>query len=1044
MSNITRSREIFVQKAVVCIRELQAETPGSTNALSPVITDVDVTDCFSSIASDTAPLLRGTSNSEQRGFQVNRHKLPTPRSCQLFEKAGLSASQTVTEMLLDARHPLTVSRTSTEKERLEVDIVTGSFFGRTGRVSWALKDCADTATAGHDKELKAATSGYLEYPTLKCRPYYLPREITSVILMVVYIPPHAGVKITLDKIFPITNSLETKHPEASFIMAGDFKPFSTLSVFSRLVPENSSPLGKFSPLTQSARRSSPLPGMLSCHEWWAVLMGCAMLEYHITTSVHAGRKQAGNQPPSHPHVRQKLLWNQLFVLEEYLGTEPLHIGKLQLHSDSNYGNGSLRYNLTGDGAGSLFTIDEDKGDIYLIKRLDREVKPFYILQAQVVDRATNQHVEPESEFMIKVQDINDNEPQFLDGPYVATVPEMSPDGTFVTQVTATDADDPSYGSHARILYHILQGQPYFLVEPTTGIIRVALPNMDREAKEHHMVIIEAKDMAGLKGGLSATTTVTITLSDVNDNRPKFQHKLYHFSVPESSSIDTTVGRIMATDVDIGPNAEMNYTVEAGDGSDSFGMFTDRETQEGVIMLKKRLDYEHKRRLSIRVEAINKYIDRRLLHLGPFKDVTNVKINVLDVDEPPLFTSPEYVFKIRENGEAGAFVGKVTARDPDAVDNSIRYFIDRHTEVDRIFNIDAKNGTITTSRSLDREAVPWYNLTVSASEASDPKKVTSIQVHIRVLDDNDHAPVFPIPYETFVCENAKHGQLVQTISAVDQDEPLEGHRFHFALASDAVGNLNFTVRDNQDNTAAILTQRAGFSRGEQATHFLPILIMDNGTPSLSSTCTLTIRVCRCNSNGIGQLCNADAFFLPAGLSTGALIAILVCILMILALVLLLLALRRHRKDPHFANEGDDVRENMVRFNDEGGGEEDTHAFSMATLRNSRVGRRPKARKDVKSEIPSLYRQSLQTMPDAAVFREFVKERLHEADTDPSAPPFDSLQTYAYEGTGSVAGSLSSSSSLASSSDECYDYLSDWGPRFRKLADLYGNSGNRPAT
>ncbi|XP_078397227.1 cadherin-7-like [Cetorhinus maximus] len=784
--------------------------------------------------------------------------------------------------------------------------------------------------------------------------------------------------------------------------------------------------------------------MLSWSEWWAILMGCAMVGYCRMTPVHPGSNQVENQLPSRHHIKQKWMWNQFFVLEEELGTEPFYIGKLQLRSGSDNGNGSLRYNLTGDGAGTIFTIDEDKGDIYLIKKLDREVKPYYILRAQVVDRATNQHVEPESEFMIKVQDTNDNEPQFLDEPYVATVPEMSPDGTFVTQVTATDADDPSHGGHARIVYQILQGQPYFLVEPTTGVIRIALPNMDREAKDQHVVIIEAKDMAGLKGGHSATTTVTITLSDVNDNRPKFQHKLYHFHVPESGNIGSTVGRIMATDVDIGQNAEMNYTVEAGDGSDSFGILTDSETQEGVIILKKLLDYESKRRFRIRVEAINKYIDPRLLNLGPFKDVTNVKINVHDVDEPPLFIAPEYIFKLRENRDAGAFVGEVTARDPDAANNSIRYSIDRHTDMDRVFDIDAKSGSITTSQPLDREAVPWYNLTISASETSDPKKVTSVSVHVRVLDDNDHAPVFPILYETFVCENAKSGQLIQAISAVDEDEPPEGHHFYFTLASDAASNPNFTVRDNQDNTAVILTRRAGFSRAEQAIHFLPILIRDNGTPSLSSTCTLTVRVCRCINNGIDQLCNADPFFLPAGLSTGALIAVLVCVLMILAFILLLLALRQHKKDPQFAHEGDDIRENIVRYNDEGGGEEDTEAFNMATLRNSRVGHGSKARKDVKSEIPSLYRQSLHIMPDSAVFREFVRERLNEADNDPSAPPFDSLQTYAFEGTGSAAGSLSSSASFASGSDEHYDYLRDWGPRFRKLADLYGNYGSRPAT
>lgn len=88
----------------------------------------------------------------------------------------------------------------------------------------------------------------------------------------------------------------------------------------------------------------------------------------------------------------------------------------------------MKYTLSGDGAGSIFTIDQTTGDIHALRSLDREVKPYYTLRAQAVDIDTNRPLEPESEFVIKVQDINDNEPKFLEGPYTATVPEMSPVG----------------------------------------------------------------------------------------------------------------------------------------------------------------------------------------------------------------------------------------------------------------------------------------------------------------------------------------------------------------------------------------------------------------------------------------------------------------------------------------------------------------------------------------------------------------------------------------------------------------------------------------
>lgn len=91
------------------------------------------------------------------------------------------------------------------------------------------------------------------------------------------------------------------------------------------------------------------------------------------------------------------------------------------------GNNSFQYKLLGTGAGS-FSIDERTGDIFAIKKLDREEKSLYFLRAQVIDVTTGKAVEPESEFVIRVLDINDNEPKFLDEPYEATIPEMSPEG----------------------------------------------------------------------------------------------------------------------------------------------------------------------------------------------------------------------------------------------------------------------------------------------------------------------------------------------------------------------------------------------------------------------------------------------------------------------------------------------------------------------------------------------------------------------------------------------------------------------------------------
>lgn len=156
------------------------------------------------------------------------------------------------------------------------------------------------------------------------------------------------------------------------------------------------------------------------------------------------------------------------------------------------------------------------------------------------------------------------------------------------------------------------------------------------------------------------------------------------------------------------------------------------------------------------------------------------------------------------------------------------------------------------------------------------------------------------------------------------------------------------------------------------------------------------------------------------------------------------MRRRKKEPLILDEDRDVRENIVRYDDEGGGEEDTEAFDMVALRNLNVVRGDsKARRDVTPEVTTLYMPRpppYKTVPtdNNGIFRDFIWDRLKEADVDPAAPPYDSLQTYAFEGSGSVAESLSSLESLSTDSDQNYDYLSDWGPRFRKLADLYGHT------
>ncbi|KTG01513.1 hypothetical protein cypCar_00023665 [Cyprinus carpio] len=290
---------------------------------------------------------------------------------------------------------------------------------------------------------------------------------------------------------------------------------------------------------------------------------------------------------------------------------------------------------------------------------------------------------------------------------------LNGEGTSVVEVKATDADDPTYGNSARVVYSILEGQPYFSVEPKTGIVRTALPNMDREARDQYLLVIQAKDMVGQMGGLSGTTSVTVTLTDVNDNPPRFSRKSYQFAVPESLPVASVVAKIKALDSDIGPNAEMDYRIIEGDGLGVFRVASDKDTQEGVITLQKNLDFETKSSYTLKIEVSNRNIDPRFLSQGPFSDTAMVRLTVENVDEPPIFSTPLSKMGVSEAAKVGTIIGTVSALDPDSTNSPIRYSIDRNTDLERFFNIEATTGVISTAKPLDREANAVHNITILA-------------------------------------------------------------------------------------------------------------------------------------------------------------------------------------------------------------------------------------------------------------------------------------------------------------------------------------------
>ncbi|XP_036451884.1 cadherin-11 [Colossoma macropomum] len=649
--------------------------------------------------------------------------------------------------------------------------------------------------------------------------------------------------------------------------------------------------------------------------------------------------------------RRSWIWNQFFVIEEYAGPEPVLIGRL--HTDMDRGDGRTRYVLRGEGAGSVFVIDEKTGNIHVTKPLDREEKDEYRLIATATDSQTERALEPSSQFIIRVQDINDNPPVFEDGPYSATVPEMANIGTSIVQVTATDADDPTYGNSARLVYTLVQGQPHFSVDPQTGILRTAVPDLDRETQDQYLVVLQAKDMGGHLGGLSGTTTVTVKLTDVNDNPPHFTQSTWLFSVSELAVPGAEVGRISATDADLGENAKLEYTILEGESGDTFNITG--VNQEAIIILNKAVDYESRSSYSFSVEVLNPTVDPRFLRRGPFKDRASVRVAVLDADEPPRFSRARYRMDVSENCPPACTVGRVSAVDPDTgLNNNIRYSIDPQSDPEALFRIAPDTGLITTAMELDREHEQWHNVTIIATQRDNPSQVSRVVVAIETLDLNDNAPELDRQYNTAMCDSASAGQVVQVLRAIDRDEGGNDSTVHFNIPPESSAALNFSIRESGGPTASLVlaSPLQALSRSSSSSSSLTLhvpLILRDGSSGLTSTGTVTVSVCPCLKGGAraGEkekqsdaeweretVCLPQHSSLPSpGLSTAALLAILACVATLLAVSALSLSLRRQKRDSLSPLEEDDVRENIITYDDEGGGEADTAAFDITALQSA---------------------------------------------------------------------------------------------------------------
>ncbi|XP_036452296.1 LOW QUALITY PROTEIN: cadherin-2-like [Colossoma macropomum] len=737
------------------------------------------------------------------------------------------------------------------------------------------------------------------------------------------------------------------------------------------------------------------------------------------------------------------------VPENSRGPFPQDLVRIRSDHDNKV---NLRYSVTGPGADQpptgIFSIDPISGELSVLKPLDREHIASFHLRAHAVDLNGNQ-VENPIDLVINVIDMNDNRPEFVHQIWNGSVPEGSRPGTSVMTVTAEDKDDPRT-QNGQLRYKILSQNPespsanMFTINNRTGSIITVAAGLDREKVPQYTLIIQATDMEGNPMyGLSNTATAVIRVEDVNDNPPEFTTDTFYGEVPENR-VNVIVANLTVTDKDQ-PNTpawKAVYKITGGDPTGRFSVPTDPTTNEGQVTAVKPVDFETSRTFVLTVVAMNEIALERGIHL-PRQSTATVSIRVIDVNESPYFDPNPKLIKLDEGMPTESVLTTFTAQDPDRfMQQTIRY--SKLSDPADWLRIDPNNGRITTIAVLDRES-PYvqnnmYNATFLATDSGIPPASGTGTLQILLRDINDNAPqVFP--QEAEVCEKPDPNAI--NITALDGDLNPNAGPFAFELPQRPPDvRRNWTLTRLNGNHAQ-LSLRIGFL--ERGIYRIPIIITDSGNLPMSNTSYLHLKVCQCDQNGD---CTDQERIMAAGLGTGAIIAILLCIIILLILVLLFVMWMKRRDKERQAKQllidpEDDVRDNILKYDEEGGGEEDqdydlSQLQQPDTLEPDSVKPVGIRRLDERPLHPEPQYPVRSAAPHPGDIGDFINEGLKAADNDPTAPPYDSLLVFDYEGSGSTAGSLSSINSSSSGGDQDYDYLNDWGPRFRKLADMYGGT------
>ncbi|XP_067275535.1 B-cadherin-like [Pseudorasbora parva] len=721
--------------------------------------------------------------------------------------------------------------------------------------------------------------------------------------------------------------------------------------------------------------------------------------------------------PYNGMIRRKRDWliPPISISENDKGPFPKQVVKMKSTAGDSM---KMVYEITGAGADQppegLFKVEKYSGMLLVTKYLDREETEEYVLTIHA-SAEDQDYTETPIQLTIKVLDQNDHKPSCTQNPFMGEVMERAKQNVPLIQVTADDLDDPDT-LNAIVRYKLVRQKPndaVFNIDPSNGVISLAsMSILDRETHDVYTLAVEAADMDGR--GLSSTCTVIIKITDINDHAPKFSKRKFSSTVQENR-VGEIVARLVVTDRDepLTANSMAKFTIVQGNEEGYFNISTGPSRMEGIITTLKGLDFEQANNFSLLVVVENEV--PFAVPLPTSTSTATVTITVQDVNEPPVFEPAEKLIEVHEDLVVGSTIQKFTAKDPDtAREQKLRYKL-LH-DFAKWLEISEDTGLIRIRSSLDREALfikdGQYTVLVVAYDNDDEPATGTGTLVITLLDVNDNAPALEqgrVP----IC-STEPKPICLTIT--DPDGPENGPPFITELHKEY--QSNWTIISNP-SCAVWLRPLRRLALGE---HSLLLRVYDS--KMLFQDSSIIVEVCDCKGDDV--TCSSSVYAANIAILSLYVLAAILCILVLL--LFLYLKRRCGRKSEQFSQKQED-RDNILCYNEEGGGEQDQDYDIMLLCRGPEIFSTDIAPPPLHTVF---YRQHPEENEDIG---HFIYENLCTADDDHYVAPYDSVLVFAHEGEGSEAGSLSSLQSSISDGDQDFQYLQNWGSQFRRLADMY---------